>query len=403
MAERKIATLESLYEFGSGLSKPRSEFGSGYPFLSFKDVFHNTFVPEVLTELVQSSQSERDSLSIRRGDVFLTRTSETMDELGMSCVALADVPDATFNGFTKRLRPKTACAVHPEYAGYYFRSSGFRRQLWALSSLSTRASLNNEMLARLTIELPPLAEQRAIAGVLGALDDKIDANRRMNATLEALARNIYDATPADELLDATLGDLCEVFDGPHATPKTVDEGPLFLGISNLSDGQLDLSDTRHVTEEDYIRWTRRVTPSFGDVLFSYETRLGQAAWLPAGIKCCLGRRMGILRANPRRVPPIILFHAYLSRAFRETIREKTVHGSTVDRIPLVEMPSFAIPIPSPERCDLIAPAVLAFRDRICLNSAMMDTLAQLRDLLLPKLLCGALRVRDAERMIGDAA
>ncbi len=73
---------------------------------------------------------------------------------------------------------------------------------------------------------------------------------------------------------ARIGDVAEVFDGPHATPKTVDHGPIFLGINALSRGRLDISDTRHVTEDDYKKWTRRVTPSAGDVVFSYETRIG---------------------------------------------------------------------------------------------------------------------------------
>src|SRR6056297_1411360 len=99
-SEWRTVSLDELYEFSSGLSKPRSAFGSGYPFLSFKDVFYNSSIPEQLTELVNSNDQERTRCSIKRGDVFLTRTSETMDELGMSCVALRDVPNATFNGFT---------------------------------------------------------------------------------------------------------------------------------------------------------------------------------------------------------------------------------------------------------------------------------------------------------------
>jgi type I restriction enzyme, S subunit len=189
--EWRVAPLDELYEFSSGLSKPRSAFGVGYPFLSFRDVFYNIFVPEQLTELVQSTEQERERCSIRRGDVFLTRTSETMDELGMSCVALCDIPDATFNGFTKRLRPKDNRKVAPEYAGYYFRSPDFRQAVTAMSSMSTRASLNNEMLTRLSITLPSLEEQTAIGHILGTLDDKIELNRRMNETLEAMARALF--------------------------------------------------------------------------------------------------------------------------------------------------------------------------------------------------------------------
>lgn len=74
-----------------------------------------------------------------------------------------------------------------------------------------------------------------------------------------------------------LGDLVEIFDGPHATPPKAPGSPVFLGISNLAGGRLDLSNTEHLSEEDFVRWTRRVTPQPGDVVFSYETRLGEAA------------------------------------------------------------------------------------------------------------------------------
>lgn len=186
----RAASLADLYEFSSGLSKPREDFGFGFPFLSFKDVFGNYFVPSKLEQFVNSSIQDRMTCSIKRGDVFLTRTSETLDELGMSSVALVDLPEATFNGFTKRLRPKDA-TIHPEYAGYYFRSNGFRKQLYALSNPSTRASLNNEMIARLTITVPSFAEQKAIAEILKPLDDKIEVNRKMVATLEAMARALF--------------------------------------------------------------------------------------------------------------------------------------------------------------------------------------------------------------------
>ena len=56
--EWQIAPLNELYEFSSGLSKPRSAFGTGYPFVSFKDVFYNIFVPKELAELVQSTERE---------------------------------------------------------------------------------------------------------------------------------------------------------------------------------------------------------------------------------------------------------------------------------------------------------------------------------------------------------
>jgi len=192
VSDWQTLSLAEVYDFSSGLSKPQSEFGSGHPFLSFKDVFYNSAVPKQLTELVQSTEQEQARCSVMRGDVFLTRTSETMDELGMSSVALADFPGATFNGFTKRLRPKLELIV-PGFARYFFRSPKFRAAVNSMSTMSTRASLNNEMLERLTITFPEWAEQEAIAHILGTLDDKIELNRKMNETLEGMARALFQS------------------------------------------------------------------------------------------------------------------------------------------------------------------------------------------------------------------
>jgi type I restriction enzyme, S subunit len=190
-SDRKEYFITDLYTVSSGLSKPAKDFGEGYPFVSFVDVMYNCFLPNELSQLVKSTESERRKCSVKRGDVFLTRTSETMDALGMSSVAKKDYPEATFNGFTKRLRPNSDSPAHPEYVAYFLRTPQFRNEMMAFSTMSTRASLNNDMIGRLKITLPSLKEQRAIAHILGSLDDKIELNRRMNATLEGMAQALF--------------------------------------------------------------------------------------------------------------------------------------------------------------------------------------------------------------------
>ncbi|EPJ3742056.1 TPA: restriction endonuclease subunit S [Proteus mirabilis] len=207
-SEWKTTKLLEHYEIRSGLSKPAKDFGSGYPFLTFKDVFYNYFTPDKLGDLVQSNDKERENCSVKRGDVFLTRTSETMHELGMSSVALKDYENATFNGFCKRLRPTQQSELLPEYVGYYLRSSIFRQAMLAFSTMSTRASLNNEMIGRLEISYPPKMEQVKIATILKNIDDKITLNRQINQTLEQMAQTLFkswfvDFDPVvDNALDA---------------------------------------------------------------------------------------------------------------------------------------------------------------------------------------------------------
>ena len=180
---------------------------------------------------------------------------------------------------------------------------------------------------------------------------------------------------AAEWRERPLGELVEIFDGPHATPAKTQAGPIFLGISNLAQGRVDLSEIEHLSEDDYVRWTRRVEPRAGDVVFSYETRLGEAARVPPGLRCCLGRRMGLLRARSGEIDERFLLYAYLGPQFQVTLRGRTVPGSTVDRIPLIDMPRFPMVVPTdPNEQRAIAHILGTLDDKIELNQRMNETL-----------------------------
>lgn len=171
-----------------------------------------------------------------------------------------------------------------------------------------------------------------------------------------------------------IGEVAEILDGPHATPKTVDAGPIFLGIAALQQGRINLGETRHVTAEDFKTWTRRVRPQPGDVVFSYETRIGEAAIIPEGLECCLGRRMGLVRADRGRLDPRFFLYTYLSPSYQEFLRSRTITGATVDRIALTEFPGFPILLPPISEQRAIASILGAIDDKIDLNRQMNETL-----------------------------
>ncbi|MCD4748201.1 MAG: restriction endonuclease subunit S [Thermoanaerobaculales bacterium] len=173
----------------------------------------------------------------------------------------------------------------------------------------------------------------------------------------------------------TIREVADVFDGPHATPTKTEEGPYFLSISSLCGGKFDLTQSAHLSEAEFTKWTRRVTPTKGDVLFSYETRLGEAAMMPPNVRACLGRRMGLLRPKLGRVIPEYLLYAYLAPAFQEEIRRRTIPGSTVPRIALKELPDFPIRIPvALEEQRQVVRVLGTLDDKIELNRRMNQTL-----------------------------
>jgi type I restriction enzyme, S subunit len=173
----------------------------------------------------------------------------------------------------------------------------------------------------------------------------------------------------------SIGEVCDgIFDGPHATPAKIDSGAVFLGIWNIENGRIDLSTTEHISEADWPRWTRRVEPTEGDLVFSYETKLGCGALIPAGLRCCLGRRMALARPNRRKVDPRFLLYTFLAPDFQESIRNYTISGSTVDRIPLLEFPKFPMKLPPLPEQTAIAGVLGTLDEKIEVNRRMNRTL-----------------------------
>ncbi len=212
--------------------------------------------------------------------------------------------------------------------------------------------ISREQVLALPIAVPPLPEQHRIVSILddafaGIATAKANAQKNLEnarAVFESELNAVFTQRGDDPFV--SIAAFAEVFDGPHATPKTVDHGPIFLGISSLQDGEINLSETRHVTPKDFLQWTRRVRPQADDIVFSYETRLGQAAIIPDGLECCLGRRMGLVRVDRKRINPKFFIYQYIAPPFREFLGTRTVRGATVDRISLKEFPSYQIVLPT---------------------------------------------------------
>ncbi|UUM58351.1 restriction endonuclease subunit S [Streptococcus suis] len=192
MSEWKKYKLSEIYTMSSGISSSKSQAGQGSPFLSFSTVFNNYFIPENLKDLMLTTKEEHERFSIIEGDVFLTRTSETLDELALSSVALNNYPFATYSGFLKRLRPKNKIKVYPKFIAFYLRSSYFRKTIINHTTMTLRASFNESMFSYLEVYLPDYDEQVRIGDFLYKLNQKITLNNQINEELEAMAKTLYD-------------------------------------------------------------------------------------------------------------------------------------------------------------------------------------------------------------------
>ncbi|MDV3550183.1 type I restriction endonuclease subunit S [Elizabethkingia anophelis] len=184
--------FSDLYEMNSGISSKPEQAGHGAPFVSFKTVFNNFFLPKELSDLMDTSETEQSIFSVKEGDIFLTRTSETLDELGMSSVAYKDYPQATYSGFLKRLRPINPKEAYPKYMAFYLRSKLFRKTMNNNAIMTLRASLNEQIFSYLDLLLPSYEEQKNIGDLLFSIYEKIELNNGINTELEQMAKTLYD-------------------------------------------------------------------------------------------------------------------------------------------------------------------------------------------------------------------
>ncbi|MFC4861228.1 restriction endonuclease subunit S [Pseudomonas sp. MAHUQ-62] len=370
--------------------------------------------------------------ALRPGDVAIVRTGKP----GTCAVipdwlAEANCSDLVIVRCGKEIRPRFLCYWVNSIASHHISSHTVG---------AVQQHFNVGAAKKMKVAVPDISTQDAVVEVLGSIDDRITLLRETNTTLEAISQALFkswfvdfdpvrakaegrqpedvDAATAalfsDRLETSVLGDLpvgwevrpigemvAGIYDGPHATPPEADDGPVFLGIKNLTGTSLDLSGIRHISESDWVQWTRRVEPKHGDIVFSYEATLGFFALIPPDVRCCLGRRLALVRPHAENGAGLFWFHQFISTPFQQLLDKHTIHGATVNRIALKAFPGYLV-INPPEPLKLafdglVAPLWAAIHE----NQARAQTLTQLRDTLLPRLVSGQLRLPEAELMLAE--
>lgn len=400
--------LEELYSVHNGLSKGGKFFGTGYPFLTFSTVFNNYFIPDELTDLVQSTDKEQENYSILRGDVFVTRTSETSDELGMSCVALKDYPTATYNGFTKRMRPIEEGRVLPEYIGYYMRMPSFRGEFQAFSTMTTRASLRNEDLLSLKVALPSMEIQQKIANILMTYDKLIENSQKQIKLLEEATQRLYkewfvdlrfanykkhkivDGLPkgwkkdrADSFFEITIGKT-----PPRAEKQwfvSGNEGIKWVSISDMGkSGPFIYDADEGLTEEAIKKHNMKIVPQ-GTVLVSFKLTVGRVSITTQNM--CTNEAIAHFSINDNKLREYT--YMYLKMFEYDTLGNTSSISKAVNSKIIKSMPFV---MPSENVIENFSARVKPFFDLIYSKQRTIIKITEARDRLLQKLMNGEIEI-----------
>jgi type I restriction enzyme S subunit len=323
-------------------------------------------------------------------------------------------------------RPKDPAKLNNRYLKYYFDSERFQQVLrsWAGAG-STRAYIGITDQLRLPILLPPLAEQKSIAAVLGALDDKIELNRRMNATLEAMARALFQSWFVDfdpvrakqegraptRLDEATavlfptqfqnsetgeipggwevrsLDQIAHYLNGLALQKYPPGDGPTLpvIKIAQLRKGGSEGADRCNTGVP------REYVIADGDVLFSWSGSLEVRIW--GGGPGALNQHL--FKVTSEEFPKwfYYLWTCYHLEDFRRTAASKATTMGHIQRQHLTKAKAL---VPPPVLLEAMTRLMSPFIDQLIANYIQSRTLAAVRDTLLPKLVTGELRIPEAD-------
>lgn len=399
MTEFPIVQINRYANVQSGYSFKSSDWlDDGVPVVKIANVKDGRVNRTGLGFVSETVAAQAAKFSLSGGDVLLAMTGYVGE---MAVVKESDLP-LLLNQRVGRCLPVSPL-LDKRFMYYALSSSNGRLQLENLGQGSAQANLSAGDFGLVEVPLPPLAEQRAIAAVLGALDDKIESNRHITATIEKLIPLIFQSMTSESELKL----LPEV-------------AKLQKGISYRSI-DLEDSETAMVTLKSYDRnggyKSNGLKPYIGkykpeQVLLSGEMAVAQTD-LTQGAEV-VGRVIRIPRQDSHEtlvasldlviVRPLdaadetYLYGALLQEDFREHCRSRT-SGTTVLHLGSDALPKYLIPWADSEVRSAFADEVQPLLEEHDSLTKESSTLERLRDVLLPELLSGRLRVKDAESMM----
>ena len=430
-----VARLEQLLvgPVRNGIYKPKQFHGRGAKIVNMGEVFKYPRLHAVPMKRVELTTRESSTCSVAIGDLLFARRSLVAEGAGKCCV-VTDVDElTTFESSLIRARPD-ATRSNPLYLYYFFGSPVGLHKLDTIRRHVAVAGITGRDLAQLEIPVPPLSEQRAIARVLGALDDRIELNRRMNETLEGMAWALFkswfvDFEPVrakmegrdtglppdiaslfpDRLADSELGKIpegwvvseigAEVDAVGGGTPSTKEPSYWNGGqhcwatpkdLSKLSSPTL-LGTNRKITDGGLRKISSGLLPR-GTVLLSSRAPIGYLAITEVPTAVNQGF---IAMICERRLPA-----SYVLSWCRENLaRIRAISGgSTFSEISKRAFRPLPVVVPPKGILGVYNKASSWLRDRVVSDTRESVLLARLRDTLLPKLVSGELRTTGAGRV-----
>src|SRR5579875_1029168 len=409
---------------GGTPSKARSDYWSGdIPWVSAKDMKQRRLV-DAEDHITTSGLANGSKLAPANATLILVRGMTLLDDIPICSLSR----EVAFNQDVKAIVPKRV--IEPRYLTYALLAAKPQLLSMVQEAGHGTGTLPTDRLKNLEIPLPTKSEQCAVTEILGGLDDKIELNRRMNETLEAMARAIFKSWFVDfepvrakmegrwrrgQSLPGLPADLYDLF------PDSFEDSPLGKvpkGWRVVPFGKVvEIFDSKRVPLSSRERANRRGPfPYFGaaGILDHIDDYLFDGTFV------LLGEDGSVVKPDGR---PFVQYvwgkfwvnnHAHvlagtggvssehLALFLKDVNIAPYVTGAVQPKLNQANMCSILFLLPSDVVCRLFAYVVRPLYDAVKVNVEQSELLAALRDALLPKLISGEIRIGDATAVVSEA-
>lgn len=385
----KSVELGSFMEFKNGLNADKDAYGSGIKFVNVMDVFRSSELrADEIIGSVQTSSKAASEYSVVHGDILFNRTSETAEDIACASVYLDDEP-ITFGGFVIRGR-QTKKILDAEFCRYVFQTYEVRRETVRRCQGAVRANIGQQDLARVSLKIPPIKEQRKIAVILRTWEEALE---KLNALRAAKARQL-DGLAAKLIHDDQVERLhLRGFLKEKSTRNRDEQVQRVLSVTNSAGFVL--------AEEQF---AHRVASAS---LSNYKiVRRGQYAYNPSRINVGSIARLDAWDEGALS-PMYVVFqvqggldadffgHWLRSAEARQRIA-LAAQGSVRETVSFGDLGSILVPVPTIERQQAIAKGLNAAQAEISLLDDEIKAVTRQKRGLMQKLLTGEWRVEVSD-------
>lgn len=382
--------------FGTAL-KAAEYSQNGVPLISVGEIGDGKLSIGKKTPRVSEETTERLSeYLLQRGDVVIGRKGAVERS-----ALIGEGQEGFFLG-SDGIRVRFGDSINSTFMAYQFRSAVVRKWLIAHASGTTMASMNQTILSKLPILVPPSQVQRGIAEVLGALDDKIAANERLSGAVQDLLQERFALLRLDSFTGdgsfLTVSDLFEV--NPRTSQRLAGQAP-YLGMKDLPDSSMTVGSWSTREAKSGARFINgdvllaRITPclengkaGYVDFLENAEVGVGSTEFI------VFRARSPLLSAVP--------FFLTKSERFRDFAIKHMQGTSGRQRLAAADVADYRLAKVNDESLNRFGELSLNLLKRVKTAVSESRALARTRDELLPLLMSGKTTVKDAEAVVSDA-